>query len=71
MSTVTIYCRDGACNVEGHTRDNCYNRYAATDTAPLGRAGWELTRPLWSPAELAAFLRYADQQDSTERSIRL
>ena len=29
MSTVTIYCRDGACNVEGHTRTNCPNRAAA------------------------------------------
>ena len=26
MSTVTIFCREGACNVENHTRDNCPNK---------------------------------------------
>ena len=31
VSTVTIFCRDGACNVETHTRDNCRNRYEATN----------------------------------------
>jgi hypothetical protein len=29
VSYVTIYCRDGACNMPGHNRTNCHNRAAA------------------------------------------
>ena len=50
MSTVTIFCREGACNVENHTRDNCPNRAAATSPAWLG-----------TPREIADFLLDVDR----------
>ena len=62
MSTVTIFCRAGACNVENHTRDNCYNRYAATRTQT-----WKLTRRDWEVAkahlvtDLAAVVVWVEQ----------
>ena len=46
MSTVTIFCREGACNVENRTRDNCPNRAAAVAPPWLG-----------DPREVADFLR--------------
>ena len=50
VSTVTIFCREGACNVENHTRDNCPNRAAATSPAWLG-----------TPREIADFLLDVDR----------
>ena len=49
MSTVTIFCREGACNVENHTRDNCPNRAAATSRTCLncqgtGERSWPQSR---------------------------
>lgn len=46
MSTVTIFCRDGACNVAGHTSSNCYHRYTATRllTFKLSRRDWEIAK---------------------------
>lgn len=44
MSTVTIFCREGACNVENHTPANCHNRYVATRRLPgppLSRRDWD------------------------------
>ena len=48
MSTVTIFCREGACNVENHTRDNCYQRYVATRhlTWKLSRRDWEVAKAI-------------------------
>jgi hypothetical protein len=57
MSSVTVFCRDGACNVASHTRTNCHNRAAAVHPA----------RHLGTPAEIAAFLRDADLEPATDQ----
>ena len=51
LSTVTIFCRDGACNVASHNSGTCYNRYVATrgrrvSGPPLTRRDWEALRDL-------------------------
>lgn len=51
MSHITIYCRDGACNVPGHTRTNCTNRYRANRIIRLDED--RIRDALGSPAEVA------------------
>ena len=44
MSTVTIFCREGACNVEGHTIANCHNRHTAKVPNRISYEEWRATR---------------------------